>query len=204
MQRRVAVYIDGFNLYNGLRAKHEKRYLWLDLHEVCKSFLRPDQTLIRIGYFTAPVRGDRFAAEQAIYLDALRATSSILTVTEGRFLEKPVQCPACGDVRMTYEEKETDVNIAVSLVEDAAGDRYDTALLITGDSDLCPAIRSVRRLRPTKRVLVAFPPLRSTNQLRQTAHGTFSISGSRLRGRLLPDVVTTDTGVKLIRPERWH
>lgn len=36
-------------------------------------------------------------------------------------------------------KKETDVNIAVTLVEDAALRCYDTALVISADSDLCPA-----------------------------------------------------------------
>jgi uncharacterized LabA/DUF88 family protein len=48
-----------------------------------------------------------------------------------------------------YEEKETDVSLAVSLLEDAAMDRYDVALLFSADSDLCPAVRAVRRVRPS-------------------------------------------------------
>ena len=37
MTRRVAVYVDGFNLYYGLRSKGWRRYYWLDLHAACPS-----------------------------------------------------------------------------------------------------------------------------------------------------------------------
>ena len=35
-----------------------------------------------------------------------------------------------------YEEKETDVNIAIAMIKDAAQDVYDTAILVSGDTDL--------------------------------------------------------------------
>jgi len=30
----VIAYVDGFNLYHGLRAKYQHRYLWLDLERL--------------------------------------------------------------------------------------------------------------------------------------------------------------------------
>src|SRR5262249_28267056 len=51
-------------------------------------------------------------------------------------------------------------SIAISLVEDAVEDRYDTAILMSGDSDLIPAIKATKRLAAPKRVIVAFPPNR--------------------------------------------
>lgn len=54
----VAVYIDGFNLYNGLKDKHGRKYLWLDLESLARRLLRQDQQLALVRYFTAPVRND--------------------------------------------------------------------------------------------------------------------------------------------------
>jgi uncharacterized LabA/DUF88 family protein len=65
-------------------------------------------------------------------------------------------------VHLTYEGKETDVNIATALHNDAALDRYDTALLVSGDSDLT---RAVRDIDVRKRVVVAFPPGRYSDVL---------------------------------------
>ena len=48
---------------------------------------------------------------------------------------------------MAYEEKETDVNIAIAMLTDAVRDVYDIALLVSADSDLRPAVGAVKRLR---------------------------------------------------------
>jgi hypothetical protein len=57
---------------------------------------------------------------QDTYLQALAVRSTRLDIVEGRFQLKRIQCRTCGASRVGYEEKETDVSIAVSLVEDAA------------------------------------------------------------------------------------
>lgn len=156
---RVAVYVDGFNLYFGLKAKHGRKYLWRDLQALSASLLRPGQVLEKVTYFTARVRRDSAGEQRQFhYLEALVRHCSLVTIVDGRFQEKSCWCRQCQATWTVYEEKETDVNIAVALVEDAVQDRYDTAVIISADSDLCPGIRSVKRLRPSKRIIAAFPP----------------------------------------------
>jgi hypothetical protein len=41
----VVAYIDGFNLYFGLKADHGRKYLWLDLQALIEGLLRPNQEL---------------------------------------------------------------------------------------------------------------------------------------------------------------
>ena len=53
--QRVAAYIDGFNLYYGLRSKGWRRYYWLDLHQMVERLLRPGQKLMAVRYFTTRV-----------------------------------------------------------------------------------------------------------------------------------------------------
>ena len=66
----------------------------------------------------------------------------------------------------------TDVNIAVELLGDAQDDVFDTAMVVSGDSDLYGPIEAVRRRYPHKRVVVAFPPDRvsKTTALRAIIH----------------------------------
>ncbi|MGH3979182.1 MAG: NYN domain-containing protein [Pseudonocardiaceae bacterium] len=97
-----------------------------------------------------------------------------------------------------------DVNLALAMLEDAALDRYDMALLISADSDLCPAVRSVRRVRPDAAVIAAFPPGRSSKELRQAASGTVVIGHDKIRRAQLPEVVHTAGGVRLRRPAYWR
>ncbi|MGH4009611.1 MAG: NYN domain-containing protein [Pseudonocardiaceae bacterium] len=99
-----------------------------------------------VEYFTARVRNQPESEQrQTTYLDALTAHSPLVKVVQGRFQEKTHECWSCGGRWVSYEEKETAVSIAVQLVEDAVQGVFDTALLISADSDLCPAVRSLKR-----------------------------------------------------------
>ena len=59
---RIAAYIDGFNLYFGIR-KEGRRHLWLDLEALMRSLLRPHQEFVALRYFTAYVPGRDGALE---------------------------------------------------------------------------------------------------------------------------------------------
>lgn len=202
---RVIAYVDGFNLYNGLKDKHGRKYMWLDLQELCTRLLKPGQNLEQVVYFTARVR-NKPASErrQTIYLSALAAYCDRVTIVEGRFQQKHMRCRRCGATWVTYEEKETDVSIATALVEDAAQDRYDVALILSADSDLCPAVRAVKRLDPAKRIIAAFPPRRRSDDLRRTAHAAFTIGNANIRRSLLPNDVAGQSGVIFRQPSKWN
>lgn len=52
-KQRVIVYIDGFNFYYGLRKAPWRKYYWLDIVKLMESFLRPNQELVAVKYFSA-------------------------------------------------------------------------------------------------------------------------------------------------------
>ena len=52
-KQRVIVYIDGFNFYYGLKKAPWKKYYWLDIVKLMESFLRPNQELVAVKYFSA-------------------------------------------------------------------------------------------------------------------------------------------------------
>jgi uncharacterized LabA/DUF88 family protein len=201
---RVAVYIDGFNLYFGLRARYGRKYLWLDLQTLGASLLRRGQTLEQVRYFTARVRNDPQSEQrQSDYLDALSAYSPLVEIKDGRFQEKSKRCRRCDNVWTVFEEKETDVNIAVALLADAVRDRFDTALVVSGDSDLCPAIRETKSLFPEKRIIAAFPPRRHAAELKRVVDGFVFIGDDKIRQAQLPEEVVTKAGIVLRRPRHW-
>jgi uncharacterized LabA/DUF88 family protein len=203
---RAVAYVDGFNLYFGLKAAGLRRYYWLDLPALASTFLHSGQALDHLHYFTARIRNtgpnQADVARQSAYLDAL-AVSPRLTLHEGHFLEKQGKCRTCGSTWRTYEEKMSDVNLAVQLVMDALDDRFDTAFVVSGDSDLATPIRRVLARFPSKRIIVAFPPKRHSADLKRIASGTFNIGEDKLRRSLLPDTVVTAAGVRLQRPATW-
>lgn len=204
-KRRVVAYIDGFNLYHGIRDAYGRRFLWLDLQRLCSSLLLDDQELTATRYFTAPVRQDKAALRrQQKFWNALAASCPTLSIELGRFQQKSVACRSCHASWHSYEEKETDVAIATALVEDAARAAFDTALLVSADSDLCPAVRSVKRLHPDGRVVAAFPPRRRSDELRRVVNGSFTIAERKLKSALLPNPVHALDGKLYPRPQRWH
>ena len=205
--QRVSVYVDGFNLYYGLKSKGWRRYYWLDLRRLSENLLRPDQRLAMVRYFTArvsPRAGDLDQqVRQDIYLQAL-TTLPDLHIHYGHFLPKKRACAQCGAVWETYEEKMTDVNVAVELLGDAQDDVFDTAIIVSADSDLTSPARAVRRRYPEKRVVVAFPPNRHSFQLRQTATASFTIGRRIISGSQLPERVAKANGYVLRKPPQWY
>jgi len=167
--------------------------------------LKPYQELVVVRYFTASVRNDAPAlARQSSYLGALDAHARRSDIRLGRFQEKGVRCHQCGATWRSYEAKETDVSIAVSLFEDAATDLFDVALLISADSDLYPAIRAVRRINPQKRVVAVFPPSRHSDELRRVADAAFTLGDANIRSSLLPDPIRGPSGRVFTRPRSWR
>ena len=203
---RVAVYVDGFNLFYGMRAKSWQRYYWLNLRSFAENLLRPHHCFQVVRYFTARVFHDTDdpgkEARQTAYLEAL-ATLPDLSIHYGYFLPKELKCFNCGCVRQTYEEKMTDVNIAVALLNDAQDDRFDTAMIVSADSDLVGPVQSVLHRYPSKRVIIAFPPKRSSFNLRNVASASFIIGQNKLRNSQLSNEVTRSDGFLLRRPPSW-
>ncbi|KZS64625.1 NYN domain-containing protein [Mycobacterium ostraviense] len=159
MTERLAIYVDGFNLYHGLHDKWRCRYLWLDLGALGRS-IRPRSKLVKIKYFTAPVLNEPNAlSRQSGYQAALVAHNpGLIEVIQGRYQTKRKTCHACHRSWTEYEEKETDVNIAAHLVSDAAIGVSDAAIIISADSDLVPAVKAARAMNPSLFIAAAFPP----------------------------------------------
>jgi uncharacterized LabA/DUF88 family protein len=201
----VIAYVDGFNLYHGLHQAYGRRYLWLDLQRLVQR-VRPHDQILAVRYFTAEVRDDPHGlARQRAYLAALKAYSPAVEVVLGRYQTKRMTCRRCGSTWTSYEEKETDVNIAVALVADAAASASDIALIVSADSDLCPAIRTARSLNPGRRMIAAFPPRRSSFEIRSLIRKPFTLAAADIRNSLLPEVVE-DAARSLVhkRPDKWR
>lgn len=98
----------------------------------------------------------------------------------------------------------TDVNIAVQLLADAHDDQFDTALIVSGDSDLTTPVEVARRRFDKKRVVVALPPNRRSHQLQQAASGYFVINETAYRQSQLPRQVARADGFILERPTFWR
>jgi len=206
MPNRVMVYIDGFNLYFGMKTKGWKRYYWLDPYQLAENLLKPMQVLKEVKYFTARISAHPCDPEmhkrQATYLEAIETLAGA-RVFYGHYLSKKRKCRKCGAAWEEYEEKMTDVNIAVELLKDAYDDAFDTALLISADSDLAPPIELVLSRFPKKHVVVVCPPERHSKKLVSVASANFRLGRKVLQDSQFPDEYTKPDGFVLRRPENW-
>lgn len=208
MPARTIIYIDGFNFYYG--AIRGGAHKWLDSEGVFKR-LRPHDDIVTIHYFTALVSGRKQANPEA-YLRAL-STCPKVNIILGKFKRKQVKCrvKSCqhdGErVFDSAEEKRTDVNIALQMLDDAMCDRADRMILVSGDSDLVPALELVKARRPVVELVVYVPSRnparRAATELRMAAdkHRTFPLR--LLAVSSFPVELADGRGGSIRKPAGW-
>jgi uncharacterized LabA/DUF88 family protein len=118
--------------------------------------------------------------------------------------KKTKKCPLCKKTSKTFEEKETDVNIAIQLLEQALRDTYDTAIILSGDSDLLPALRATKRNFPAKYFGIVIPPGRQAELLKKEADFHRKIKYKHLDSCRLPDSISLGGGNTLECPMKWR
>ena len=155
---RVMCFVDGFNLYHAVANLKQPHLKWFDLRKLIESFTDPAQhDLCAVFYFSAFATwlpGSHARHQQ--YVEALRANGT--TPVMGHFKAKDRDCRSCGAQWTGHEEKETDVNIALWLLNQAYKDGFDEAFIVSRDSDLTPAIKMLLHEFPGKRVKIISPP----------------------------------------------
>jgi uncharacterized LabA/DUF88 family protein len=207
---RTNVYIDGFNFYYG--AVKDTPHKWLDFQRFVR-FLRPADDVQRIYYFTALVDAPSPQKRQLTYLGALGTLPNIEVVL-GRFKSKQIKCEvaacsdkACDKIFKKPEEKRTDVNIAVYMVDHAYQNACDQFVLISGDSDLVPAVRMIKLRFPEKLVIVYVPAKDKVRafavELRGSADRHRELPLNLLQHAQLPSRVPDGAGGVYEKPPTW-
>jgi len=211
---RVGFLVDGFNVYHSLREAErvvKRQVRWLDLKALCSSYARrsffgQQSTVCSVTCFSAYATF-RARSEPGIvtrhraYVQALQATG--VETVMGRFKSRVRRCAACGTAYTTHEEKETDVAIALGVVELARASDCDSIVVVTGDTDLLPAIRAARLIAPQKPLVVGFPYRRFNDELRVAAGRHFKIRPHAYVRHQLADPVIASDGTAVSKPPAW-
>lgn len=200
---RVIVYVDGFNLYFGIKAKGWNDVLWLNIKTLAESLLKQEQTLHATKYFTSRIRNNPPKEKrQGTFVEALE-TLTDLYIFYGHYQSNIETCYKCGHSYPSNNEKMTDVNIATELLCDAFHDKFDTAIIVSGDSDLVPPIKAIKNYFPSKKVIVAFPPERFNINMKNAASGILYINRAKLKSSQFSDNIVKGNGYTLIKPISW-
>ena len=165
---------------------------WLDISSLCSSYLHalPGESVLQsVIHFSAlphhlEARRPGVVRRQMRYLEALRATG--VETRLGQFKRRERTCPQCGRRFATFEEKETDVAIGATLTRLICDDACDTVVLVTGDTDLVPAVITGRDRDPAKTLAVLFPYRRANAELKRVVDASFTIKATTYAKHQLP------------------
>ena len=208
---RTYIYIDGLNLY--YRALRDTHWKWLDLLSLCEQALQPHHRILKIKYFTTralrTLHDPKKPERQDSYLHALQHHHpEKIEIHLGRFLIKPTRYPLADPAEsgrmvevIRMEEKETDVNLSVHLLNDAWKNQYDCAVLVTNDGDMAEGMRLTKLEHPEKRLgLISPDPKHHSTELRRHADFFVRVKPRWLRGSQLPNPIP---GTNFRKPSSW-
>ena len=203
---RGAVYVDGFNLYHAIDDLKKPYLKWLNLWRLSELIARGHaQTITKVVYGTAYFPGDHGKkVRHTFYVEALKLVD--VEVKLGHVIKEPMKCP---DKNCAYRwdanrEKETDINIALSLFDDAYQDIFDVAFLVTADTDQVATLKFMKMRFPTKKVIVVWPPDRQPSKhLLDWTDGKVSLTEDHLDQCVLPDIVFKDDHKSIVRPYEY-
>ena len=202
-KQNVIVYVDGFNFYYGLRSKGWRKYYWLDMVKFAENLLRPHQQLVEICYFSAKPTDNHKSKRQDAFFQANKLNPKF-SLHLGKYLTKNITCKFCHRVNPSFEEKETDVRIATSMLADVYQNRCDITLLISADSDLVPPIERIKEYAPEHKVITFFPPNRHSFDLQRWSNGVKTLTNKQLYEKsMLPDEIPLPSGYVIKRPAKW-
>lgn len=200
---RIAFFVDGFNLYHSLDSSHQyHKYKWLNLDKLARCFITSHDNVEKVFYFTTYANWDRFKlVKHQTYVKALQFAGVEAVFGAFRYVDKI--CRICHKQYKTFEEKQTDVNIAIKLFQTVVQDLWDAAIIVSGDSDLIPAIQAVKNTFPAKRIGLAIPIGRRAEELKQVVDFHMKVKERHLITSQFEEEITIDGGIKLIRPVTW-
>ena len=207
---KTIVYVDGFNLYYG--AVKDTLYKWLNIHHMCELLL-PKNIIVGIRYFTAKInpRPDdpQKHIRQLVYLRALETLPNF-QIIYGHYLSHEVSMllanpPAKGRKFVKViktEEKGSDVNLAVHMLNDGYQEKYKLAVIVSNDSDLQSAIQIVQNELKLK-VGILNPQQHSSKVLKKEALFMKKIRTGVLRASQFPKTMK-DAKVSFYKPKAWY
>jgi uncharacterized LabA/DUF88 family protein len=102
------------------------------------------------------------------------------------------------------EEKGSDVNLALHVLNDAWQNLYDCAAICSNDSDLSEALRLIRKQHKKRVILVVpgDPALRPPAiQLKRYADAVVRITEDHLKASQLPETIPNTT---IRKPKEWY
>lgn len=201
---RAGFYVDGFNLYHAIDDLKKPYLKWLSLRRLADRISSQNKVKTEeIVFCTAYFPGDfNKRKRHEAYVNAL--IEEDVRVLFGHTTKEPSDCRSCGHMWDQPREKETDINVALSLYEAARSKAIDVAFLITADTDQAATLKFVKRYCDGVQVITLTPPRRSSaTHLKDNATRTFKLSETDLDLSVLPPMIQPSNGRLIVRPREY-
>lgn len=222
---KTIVYIDGYNLFYGC-LKHTD-YKWLDLIRLFSTILKvqsPTFQIEKIKFFTADIKAKIAThgqiAQQSqqnyhrallqLYPNQIEIIKGYYSLEKASFLayQNPPDKLKRHEV-WKLEEKQTDVNIALTAYRDACKNKAEQLVFVSNDTDLAPALQALREdFGNTIQIGVVIPRTKESSrpnnkQLSEFADWTRNyILENELKNSQLPSKIPTNKKT-ILRPNYW-
>jgi uncharacterized LabA/DUF88 family protein len=146
IKERVIIFIDGSNIFHAIRALNIK----IDYSKLVK-FLSNDKYLVRAYYYSSMPRVEDVEKDTPEWESLIRQRKFINELQNMGIKPKIANLRklATGE----WLEKEVDIMLATDMLKLAFRNAYDTAVLVSGDSDFCYTVETIQDLG--KRVINA-------------------------------------------------
>lgn len=147
---RVAVFVNGKTFYAGWREMAQGHQV--DFAKMAQWLVRQamGNALVGVHYYTALI--DETEDHEDSSAARLQRFLQMLEYQPGFFVYRlprktgVTPCEHCGRENVFSSDKEVDVALVAHLLQQAAVDAYDVALVMTGDADYVPALRSMQAM----------------------------------------------------------
>ena len=142
MVKRVSVYIDGANFYGGLTSISQKfTDTKFDFENYIKYIVGKDR-LVKVNYYNALIKkkiNEKIWQKQKDFFERLKKIPKF----------KVSLCTRKSRLNILGEEYQTikgdDLMLALDMIEDCYNDKFDKAILFSGDGDFIELLKRVKK-----------------------------------------------------------
>jgi uncharacterized LabA/DUF88 family protein len=211
----LIAYVDGFSFYHGITKNTP--YRWCNIFNLISTIF-PEYYVKKVYLFAGKSRGvignPRAPMRQEIYFRALNSIPEI-EVRKSNYARQerclPLKNSRNSDDQKVhvkyYQEKQVDVNLAITMVTDGLLNQFHTCAIVTNDTDFVGPIEVVRQVAEKEVYLVPTVKIghrRMAKDLAQaTDHHVRFFKEEHLKSSLLPKEVVLPNGKVVYCPDSW-
>jgi hypothetical protein len=199
--KRAALYVDGFNLYHPIHDRGEPFLKWASLWRLGEIFCRPRcLDLVKVCFCTAVPQYDAGKRDRHNTFNAAQLACGV-TILKGHHVISDTG---------KRSEKQSDINLALSLMMDAEDDVFDWAFLLSADSDQGATARFFADRHPNKALIGVAPFTKAVpDKVIPYCISHFVMTLEQLEEAVMPTFVKGRTGnlircpAEYARPKDW-